>query len=305
MATGDKRPVVMSADRAAAYGIATLGADAKLSDSQIPIQKIMAITNSAEYSSAQTYALGDYCTHDGKLYRCTTAITEAEAWTVAHWTETTVGAELIAIYTALQNKAPANIAAYSNINITVNDGESIQAAVNSIPKDLNGNTARLTIYGTHNETVTVLGFHGGEINLTFSEATLNGTLQLYDDEYVYVAGSGNSTINGGSAYAIHLSSGTSAIVTSINLSTSSSTAVLSGYLSHALLLICQVLASGSENYYGALTSFYNSSIYAEDVTIQSGTPVGMAATGLSTIWFNGTNNANTASVLHHSKIEIF
>ena len=50
--------------------------------------EIDAILNAAEYSAAQTYALDDYCTHDGKLYRCTTAITEAEAWTEAHWTET-------------------------------------------------------------------------------------------------------------------------------------------------------------------------------------------------------------------------
>ena len=67
--------------------------------------KLMAVTNSAEYGSAQTYAMGDYCTHDGKLYRCTTAITEAEAWTDAHWTETSVSAELKAIYKDLQNKA--------------------------------------------------------------------------------------------------------------------------------------------------------------------------------------------------------
>lgn len=67
--------------------------------------EIDAILNAAEYSETSTYALGDYCTHDGNLYRCTTAITEAEAWTEAHWTETSVTAELIAIYTALQNKA--------------------------------------------------------------------------------------------------------------------------------------------------------------------------------------------------------
>lgn len=67
--------------------------------------EIDAILNAAEYSEASTYALGDYCTHDGNLYRCTTAITEAEAWTEAHWTETSVTAELIAIYTALQKKA--------------------------------------------------------------------------------------------------------------------------------------------------------------------------------------------------------
>ena len=67
--------------------------------------KLMAVTNAAEYSAAQTYALGDYCTHDGKLYRCTTAIIESEAWTDAHWTETSVSAELKAIYMTLQKKA--------------------------------------------------------------------------------------------------------------------------------------------------------------------------------------------------------
>ena len=71
----------------------------------ITLQQITGATNAAEYSATATYAIGDYCTHDGKLYRCTTAITEPEDWTEAHWTETTVGSELTAIYTALQKKA--------------------------------------------------------------------------------------------------------------------------------------------------------------------------------------------------------
>ena len=71
---------------------------------------VKALSSAAEYSAAQTYALGDYCTHDGKLYRCTTAITEAEAWTEAHWTETSVSAELKAIYMTLQNKADKSVA---------------------------------------------------------------------------------------------------------------------------------------------------------------------------------------------------
>lgn len=107
MATGDKKPVVMAADRDVANGVATLGADAKLNDSQIPMQKIMAVTNAAEYSQTQTYVLGAYCTRGGKLYRCTTAISAAEVWTDAHWTETTVGAELVAVIVALAAKAPA------------------------------------------------------------------------------------------------------------------------------------------------------------------------------------------------------
>ena len=65
-----------------------------------------ALTSAAEYSAAATYAQGAYCTKDGKLYRCTAAIPQAEAWNAAHWTETTVGAELVAIYTTLANKAP-------------------------------------------------------------------------------------------------------------------------------------------------------------------------------------------------------
>ena len=46
------------------------------------------------YSSSATYSVGDYCSHEGKLYRCTTAISTAEAWTAANWTETTVGDEI-------------------------------------------------------------------------------------------------------------------------------------------------------------------------------------------------------------------
>lgn len=39
------------------------------------------------YSTSKTYAVGDYVYYSGNLYRCTTAITTAEAWTSAHWTQ--------------------------------------------------------------------------------------------------------------------------------------------------------------------------------------------------------------------------
>ena len=47
----------------------------------------------AEYDSTASYAVGSYAMHDGVLYRCTTA-TAGETWTAAHWTPTSVGAEL-------------------------------------------------------------------------------------------------------------------------------------------------------------------------------------------------------------------
>ena len=39
-----------------------------------------------DYSSSATYAVGDYVYHANTLYKCTTAITTAEAWTEGHWT---------------------------------------------------------------------------------------------------------------------------------------------------------------------------------------------------------------------------
>ena len=42
------------------------------------------------YSSSSTYAEGDYVIHDNVLFVCTTAITTAEAWNSAHWTQTTM-----------------------------------------------------------------------------------------------------------------------------------------------------------------------------------------------------------------------
>ena len=42
------------------------------------------------YNPASTYAVGDRCTYGGGLYKCTTAISTAEAWNSAHWTACTV-----------------------------------------------------------------------------------------------------------------------------------------------------------------------------------------------------------------------
>lgn len=73
---------------------------------KIDTSVLLALAAAAPYSAAATYAVGAYCTKGGKLYRCTVAIPQAEAWNADHWTETTIGAELVAIYTTLANKAP-------------------------------------------------------------------------------------------------------------------------------------------------------------------------------------------------------
>lgn len=56
-----------------------------------------------EYSASKTYAVGDFVMHLDKLYRCKTAITTAEAWTAAHWEETSMGEETSGLKSALDN----------------------------------------------------------------------------------------------------------------------------------------------------------------------------------------------------------
>lgn len=51
-------------------------------------------TLAEEYSSSATYAVGDYCMYNYKIYRCTTAISTVEAWNSAHWTLVIIGDEL-------------------------------------------------------------------------------------------------------------------------------------------------------------------------------------------------------------------
>lgn len=67
-----------------------------------------------EYSSSSTYAVGDYCMKDGVLYRCTTAISTAEAWTSGHWTAAQVGDELCDLQGSLNAMKPSQIEIYPN-----------------------------------------------------------------------------------------------------------------------------------------------------------------------------------------------
>lgn len=56
-----------------------------------------------EYSSSSAYAVGDYCIYNNTLYKCTTAISTAEAWNPSHWTPTSCDTELSELKTDLVN----------------------------------------------------------------------------------------------------------------------------------------------------------------------------------------------------------
>lgn len=46
------------------------------------------------YDDTATYAVGDLCIYNNTLYKCTTAITTAEAWDASHWTATSIADEI-------------------------------------------------------------------------------------------------------------------------------------------------------------------------------------------------------------------
>lgn len=65
---------------------------------------LLAVAAAAAYDPEGSYAVGDYCTHAGKLHKCGTEIPDGESWNAAHWTETTVAAELAEVRASLSNK---------------------------------------------------------------------------------------------------------------------------------------------------------------------------------------------------------
>ena len=84
---------------------------AKLNENFEKLDAAVSTAQSADgYDASRSYAVGDYCLHDGTLYRCTTA-TAGEAWNAAHWAATTLAAELQVLYAAVAGCAPLTHAA--------------------------------------------------------------------------------------------------------------------------------------------------------------------------------------------------
>lgn len=76
------------------------------------INNILNLANgyvAAPFSSATTYAVGDYCSRSGKIYRCKTA--GAAAWSSSRWTEVVLGDEVTGINTdiALTSGASSSV----------------------------------------------------------------------------------------------------------------------------------------------------------------------------------------------------
>ncbi len=133
-----------------------------------------------EYSSSSTYAVGDYVYHAGTLYKCTTAITTAEAWTSGHWaaaklaedvtsqSEKIVGKEYGGAYFDIMGQGTVSI---SNRYITVDK--------NKVSVTANGTSSSY-------RCVNLFGIPAG-IDATFNSANLSGQT-FYNIDFNYTDG---------------------------------------------------------------------------------------------------------------------
>ena len=64
------------------------------------------------YSNTALYAVGSYAWYDGNLYRCTTAITTAETWTAAHWTQVALSNDVALVYNSISHVRFNDISMY-------------------------------------------------------------------------------------------------------------------------------------------------------------------------------------------------
>lgn len=75
------------------------------------------------YDDTSTYAVGDLCIYNNALYKCTTAITTAEAWNASHWTATSIADEISELNTGKQDIIPDTVAKTVTFDVTPSGGE--------------------------------------------------------------------------------------------------------------------------------------------------------------------------------------
>ncbi|HIT65805.1 MAG TPA: hypothetical protein IAB61_00960 [Candidatus Merdisoma merdipullorum] len=82
-------------------------------DESVEIIKLIKANQADAYNPEATYAAGDYCIYDNVLYKANQDISVAETWTPAHWTQTTVAAELSGL------NSRTTFAEYSNVDLNM------------------------------------------------------------------------------------------------------------------------------------------------------------------------------------------
>ena len=138
------------------------------------------------YSSSKTYKVGDYVLHNSNLYRCITAITTAEAFTAAHWTQIVLADDVSDLKSDLpkQNfQSMDKVNAFWKRGVQAADGTSANydAVISEIIEDAEFVILPKTVYGR-----IFLYKYGNYLGKISANGTMNKTAGDWGDLYGYV-----------------------------------------------------------------------------------------------------------------------
>ena len=143
------------------------------------------------YSTSSTYALGQYVTYSGYLYRCTTAITSSESWTAAHWTQVALANDVSSLKSAISHDE-AMAAKHENDHFpsgtnlfnpnTVNARTNVDSDGNLIPSTSDTFTSALIPVGDGTSVITSYKQSNGTVI-----AVPDPTYAFYDENGGFVS----------------------------------------------------------------------------------------------------------------------
>ena len=118
------------------------------------------------FSTSSTYAVGDYVTREGLLYKCTTAVSTAGAWNAANWTAVAVTDEMGRSLVHVAPGTSQTSLGYWTVEtdgLLYEDGEILFAAVHAAPPS-NGGALYLNANNDGNHRVYYWNPTSGLIN---------------------------------------------------------------------------------------------------------------------------------------------
>ena len=136
------------------------------------------------YSAAKTYKVGDYVLYNSNLYRCTTAITTAEAWTAAHWTQIVLADDVTDLKTDLDEITEATTTEGYDTDDNLCEGLSLVSGYYSTADLIdNANFSHIVVDVTGLEKIKIYGTHH-----TYTTSQFNQLGGFWDANNDYITG---------------------------------------------------------------------------------------------------------------------